>query len=106
MADRKDLINVQELSFLVGSSIQTISSWYRWKSLNPDHELSKLLPDYVRIGNKNTRYWNRQDVWELVKFKQSIPQGRNGIMGVVTQRYTRNSKHNPHTAENKKLENV
>ena len=24
------LLNVQELSMLIGSSIQTIGSWYRW----------------------------------------------------------------------------
>ena len=90
----KELINANALAFLVGSSVQTISAWYRWKSLNPEHELAQLLPDYVRIGNKNTRYWNRQDVWMLIKFKQSIPQGRNGIMGQVTQKYCKNSKHN------------
>ena len=102
--NKKDLINIQEVSCCIGSSIQTVSSWYRWKVLNPDHELAQLLPDYVRIGNRNTRYWDRQDLWKLIAFKQAIPQGRNGIMGVVTQRYIKNSKHNPKNVETNKEE--
>ena len=87
MSDR--LLNVSEVSLLVGSSIQTIASWYRWKELHPEHDLAKLIPDYVRQGNRRTRYWNRDDVWRLVEFKNSIPQGRNGIMGEITQRYVK-----------------
>lgn len=83
------LLNVQELSMLIGSSIQTIGSWYRWKDLNPDHELAKLIPDYTRIGNRRTRYWKQSDVWKLLEFKQKLPQGRNGIMGEVTQKYVK-----------------
>lgn len=88
MSEEK-LLNVTEVSFIVGSSVQTISSWYRWRDLNPDHQLAKLLPDYVRIGNKNTRYWKQSDVWALLEFKKSIPQGRRGIMGIVTQKYVK-----------------
>ena len=87
MADK--LLNVSEVSMYVGSSIQTISSWYRWKDLNPDHELAKIIPEYTRIGNRRTRYWTMADVWKLVEFKKSIPQGRNGIMGAVTQKYVK-----------------
>ena len=83
------LLNVTEVAVMVGSSIQTITSWYRWKDLNPDHELTKFLPDYTRIGNKRTRYWKKEDVALLTEFKNHIVQGRNGIMGEVTQKYCR-----------------
>ena len=83
------LVNVQEMSFMIGVSVQTISSWYRWKDLHPDHELAKLIPDYTRIGNKRTRYWEQSDVWKLLDFKKSIPQGCKGIMGDVTQKYVK-----------------
>lgn len=83
------LLNVNEVALLVGSSIQTISSWYRWKALHSDHELAKLLPDYKRQGNRRTRFWTQEDVWKLIEFKQSIPQGRNGIMGEITQKYVK-----------------
>lgn len=87
MNDNEKLYKIGEVAICVGSSIQTISSWYRWKKLNPTHPLAKYLPDYKRIGNKNTRYWEQQDIWKLIEFKKSIPQGRNGIMGEVTQKY-------------------
>ena len=87
MADK--LLNVSEVSMLVGSSIQTISSWYRWKELHPEHELAKLIPNYTRNGNRRTRYWTMDDVWRLVEFKNNIPQGRNGVMGEITQKYVK-----------------
>ena len=83
------LLNVSEVSLLVGASIQTITSWYKWKSLHPEHELAKLIPDYTRVGNRRTRYWKQSDVWSLKQFKENIPQGRNGIMGDVTQCYVK-----------------
>ena len=83
------LLNVTEVSLLVGSSIQTITSWYRWKDLHPDHELAKYIPDYTRIGNKRTRYWTKADALQLIEFKKHIVQGRNGIMGEITQKYCR-----------------
>lgn len=88
----KNLLNVQEVAVMIGSSIQTIGSWYRWKALNPNHELAKLLPDYKRIGNRSTRYWERDDLEKLIEFKCSIPQGRNGVMGAVTQKYVKKNK--------------
>ena len=83
------LLNVTEVSLLVGSSIQTITSWYRWRDLHPDHELAKYIPDYIRIGKKRTRYWTKADAVKLTEFKSHIVQGRNGIMGEITQKYCR-----------------
>lgn len=83
------LLNVQEMAFTINVSVQTIGSWYKWKALHADSELAKMLPDYVRIGNKNTRYWKSEDAWKLLEFKKSIPQGRSGVMGDVTQKYAK-----------------
>lgn len=83
------LYNVQEVAMMINSSIQTIGSWYRWKNLHPESELASIIPDYTRIGNKHTRYWTQEDIWKLLEFKQSIPQGRNGVMGEVTQKYVK-----------------
>lgn len=87
-----DLLKVQEVATMIDTSIQTISSWYRWRDLHPDNPYAQMLPEYTRIGNKNTRYWKRDDIWALVKFKASIPQGRGGIMGDVTQKYCKKDK--------------
>jgi hypothetical protein len=84
------LLTIQEVATMVGSSVQTINGWYKWKFLNPDEDLAELLPDYTRMpGGRNTRYWQQADVWRLIQFKQSITQGRNGFMGAVTQKYVK-----------------
>lgn len=91
MAEKTEerLLTVQEVACLIGSSIQTINLWYKWKLNFPDHERAKMLPDFIRRGNKNTRYWRQEDVWKLIEFKQSIPQGKRGVMGEITQQYVK-----------------
>lgn len=81
-------LNAIEVAVLVGTSIQTLNSWYKWKRTHPEHELAKLLPDFER-GDRRTRYWKSTDVWKIIEFKTNIPVGRNGIMGDVTQKYTK-----------------
>ena len=80
------LLNVNEVALLVGSSIQTITCWYKWKELHPEHEMTKFLPDFSR-GERRTRFWKQSDIWLLRQFKENIKQGRNGIMGEITQKY-------------------
>lgn len=83
------LLNVQEVAYKVGCSIQTIGSYYRFKRENPDNIYALMLPDYVRRGKKNTRYWKESDVEAIIRFRNSIPQGRNGALGSVTQKYVK-----------------
>jgi predicted DNA-binding transcriptional regulator AlpA len=83
------LLRIEEVALLVGASTQTINNWYRWKKLNPDHPLAKLLPDYTQEGIRQMRFWKKSDVWAIVEFKNSIPHGRNGILGDITQRRNR-----------------
>lgn len=87
------LIKAPELSMLVDTSIQAITTWYRWRDANPDNELAKLLPDFIiQKGGRKTRYWKYSDVWKLIEFKNRIPHGRYGIMGAETQKYAKSSK--------------
>lgn len=86
------LLNAQEVAVIVGISVPTLNSWYKWRKLEPDHEMSTLLPDYVQEGGRQTRYWKDTDVWKLIEFRQRIPKGRNGILGKVTQQYVKKSK--------------
>lgn len=80
---------IEQVAVLINSSTQTIDNWYRFKRENPNHELSKLLPDYEQEGERQTRYWSPNDVAKLVEFKNNLPKGRNGVMGSVTQKYYR-----------------
>lgn len=82
----EDLLKIEEVAVLIDSSIQTINIWYQWKRANPENEFALLLPDYIQKGTRNTRYWHQKDIPRLIKFKQSVPHGRNGVMGEITQR--------------------
>ena len=88
----EQLLRIEEVALLVNTSTQTINNWYRWKKLNPNHELAKLLPDYIQEGPRQTRYWKKADVWTIAEFKSSIPHGRNGILGEITQKSARANK--------------
>lgn len=88
----EQLLRIEEVALLVGSSVQTVNIWYRWKRSNPNHELAKLLPDYIQSGERQKRFWKKSDIWSIVEFKNSLPHGRNGILSDVTQRYIKNRK--------------
>lgn len=88
----KELLRIEKVAFVVGVSTQTINNWYKWKKLHPEHELAKLLPEYLQAGERQPRYWAKEDVWRLIDFKATIPHGRLGILGDVTQKHTRKKK--------------
>lgn len=88
MSEKQEL-RIEEVAILIGSSVQSINNWYRFKKGNPDNELCKILPDFIQAGERQTRYWKSSDIWKLIEFKNTIPHGRNGIMGSVTQKYCR-----------------
>lgn len=88
------LLRIEELALLTDTSTQTINNWYRWKRLHPEHEYAKLLPDYVQSGPRQKRYWHKSDIWLITQFKNSIPHGRNGILGDVTQKAHRKERMN------------
>lgn len=82
----KEFLNANEVAVVVGISIQTLNNWYRWKKINPTHELAKLLPKYSQVKGRSARLWSINDINSLVEFKESIPHGRNGILGEITQK--------------------
>lgn len=83
----RNLLNVNEVACKVGCSVQTISSYYKWKKENPENEVAKTLPDYEMVGPHKARYWSEDDIEKIIEFRANMPQGRNGILGSVTQRY-------------------
>lgn len=87
-------LKIYEVAMLVGVSYRTIENWYMWKRKNPKHKLAKLIPDFQQDGERQTRYWKQSDIPKLIEFKNSIPHGRNGILGDVTQKYGKGEKGN------------
>lgn len=81
------LLRIEEVAIIIGSSSKSINNWYWFRRENPDNEYAKMLPDFIQEGARQTRYWRESDIWKLIEFKNAIPQGRNGIMGSVTQKY-------------------
>lgn len=88
------LLKLEEVAILVGVSFKTINTWYAFKRAHPDNEYAQLLPDYIQAGNRQKRFWRKSDIWKLIKFRQSIPKGRNGVLGDITQKYYRKQKEN------------
>lgn len=82
-------LRIEEVALLTGCSTQTLNNWYRWKKLNPEHPLAQLLPDYEQSGERQTRYWDKDDIVKIGQFKASIPHGRLGILGDITQKQAR-----------------
>lgn len=90
MSEQK--LRAEEVCFFVGISIQTLNIWYRWKKMHPDEPLAKYLPDYEQVGPRKIRYWKESDINTIKEFKTSIPHGRNGILGEITQKYLKNKE--------------
>lgn len=88
-------LRIEEVAIFVGVSVNTVNSWYKFKKQNPNDEYAKLLPDYTQDGgDKSVRYWDETDIDKLLEFKSKRPTGRNGVMGVITQKYVK--KENKH----------
>lgn len=83
----KTMLSKEEVAVSIGISTQTLYNWYRFKKENPDSEYAKMLPNYTISGTNGQKLWEKDDLKVLMRFKNIIPKGRNGIMGSVTQRY-------------------
>lgn len=81
MAKKEEMVTATEVCVMVGISIYTLNTWYKFKKLHPKHELSKLLPKPVQANSRAPRLWKRSDVEGIMEFKSRRPKGRNGVMG-------------------------
>lgn len=89
---KQGYLNIEELACTIGASTQTINIWYKWKRHFPKDARASMLPDYIQEGPHKTRYWNRDDIWKIIEFKQTIVHGREGTMGDITQRRIKTGK--------------
>lgn len=87
MINRDNLLSVEEVAVTLGVSVQTINIWYRWKRQNPENERAKMLPDFIQLGTRQARFWDKSMIRQLTNFKETVVYGRNGSMGDVTQKY-------------------
>lgn len=83
----RTMLRIEEVAVLVGVSVKTINNWYAFKKAKPHSMYAKMIPDFVQVGARQARYWDKSSINKLIEFKQNLPRGRNGAMGCVTQKY-------------------
>lgn len=90
MSDRQ--LKIEEVAVLIGVSVKTMNNWYWFKRENPDSEVAKMLPEYQQERPTSARLWDYDDISKLIEFKNNVVKGRNGKMGVITQKYVKKEK--------------
>lgn len=88
------LLTSQEVAFLINRVPKTITTWYQWKQENPEHELAKLLPDYIQEHPRAPKMWKESDIAKLIEFERHTVKGRKGLMGSITQKYQKKKETN------------
>ena len=83
----RTLLRIEEVAVSCGVSVQTLNNWYKFKSENPNDPYAQLLPNYITVGGRKQRLWDKSDIPSLLKFKNSMTKGCKGVMGSVTQKY-------------------
>lgn len=87
------LYSIEEVAVTIGVSYRTLCNWYSFKRKYPDDEWSKKLPEYQLGGTRKTkRLWKESDLEKLKEFRDTLPRGRNGVLGKVTQVWYYNKK--------------
>lgn len=86
------MLRVEEVASKVGVSLYTIENWYKFKKIEPEDELAKLLPEYVQESPTSPRFWKESDIKSIKEFKKKRILGRYGKMAKVTQKYTKKEK--------------
>lgn len=79
-----------EVCYLLGVTENTLRNWYKWYKIKEADCPELPMPE--KIKNKN--YWHKSDLNKLIVFKNWIPKGRNGVMGVVNRKFFPKKKNN------------
>ena len=78
----------EQVATRLGVATTTIALWYKWKRHNPNHPLTDLLPEPVRISKR--RYWTEDDIEKIMLFNASKPMGRGGLFAEFTYKKKEN----------------
>lgn len=89
------MYKIEQVAVMVDVSYKTIQNWYDFKRAYPEHQISKMLPEFIQYGCRQTRYWTPEAVEQLKFVKANIPRGQTGLMAAITQKYVKNK--NKHT---------
>lgn len=82
-------LSINKVAQHLDISVKTLEGWYGWYN-NPEMEKPEntpVLPAYEQAGVRTQRWWKEEDLEQLEIFKNWIPKGRGGVMGVYNKRY-------------------
>lgn len=88
MADNV-MLTASRVAGMLDISVRTLTNWYKWYN-DPNQVKPKdcpKLPQYMQKNKNSPRYWTRDAVYEIEKFRDWVPKGRNGVMGRVNEQY-------------------
>lgn len=80
-------LTASQIANKIEVSVYTVKRWYDWYSKLSEEDIKELkekhkmpeLPECELIGATNWRYWDEKDIEALIKFKEWVPNTRNGI---------------------------
>ena len=82
-----------EVANKIGVSVYTLKRWYKWFEQEDVNKLNELvkngmpeLPRYETVGATNWKVWMEDDIEQLKKFKEFIPNTRAGFMGSLNKK--------------------
>ena len=86
-------LTTSQVANILGVSVYTIKRWYKWWETEDANKLNELvkkgmpeLPTYEKIGASNWKMWDENDINQLKKFKDYIPNTRGGFMGSLNNK--------------------
>lgn len=65
-------LKIGKVAELIGRTPLTIKNWYEWAEL---HDCLGELPKMERVGKRGVRYYREDDLYKLIRFRNSIRYG-------------------------------
>lgn len=82
-------LTMSQVANRTGVSVYTIKRWYKWLESEDVQKLAELvkngmpvLPKYELVGATKWRYWDENDIEDIIKFKEWVPKTRSGVMSI------------------------
>lgn len=86
-------LTASQVAVKIGVSVYTLKRWYKWYETEEKEKLDFLfkkgmpkLPAYETIGSTSWKYWDENDIPDLIEFKNYIPNTRRGFMGSLNKK--------------------
>lgn len=88
MTKKSDYISINRASLLIDISDHTIRRWYKWWE-NDDFTKPEglFLPPYFNMDRRGTKFFRKEDIHHLEKFKEQMQTTHKGAMAEFNAAY-------------------